>query len=47
MVQKAKSFFFMSTWMLSPGSTEEYVNVRAWEVTVLGGAEQAINIYVQ
>lgn len=44
MVQRAKSF--PVTQMLSPGSSEECVNVCAWEVTVLGGAEQAV-CYVQ
>ena len=44
MVQRAKSFHV--TRVLSPGSSEEYVSVRAWEVTVPGGAEQAV-CYVQ
>lgn len=44
MVQRAKSF--PVTRMLSPGSSEEGVTVCAREVTVLGGAEQAVR-YVQ
>lgn len=44
MVQRAKSFHVMQ--MLSAGSYEECESVHAEEVTVLGGAEQAV-CYVQ